>query len=154
MGGSSLLAGGSQSLLSIRVRSRPTQKQCTTVAAAKLPYGQGDTSPRKNSMQTQATNPAVSASAMVQPDLLSERQHLEKLYSFNSMLQAEATVMEHSTDQALQDVDALLQDLHSLDAELEFALESVKEDFSELTVSLIINLTPLCTPIDRALSLS
>lgn len=84
-------------------------------------------------MQTQATNPAVSASAMVQPDLLSERQHLEKLYSFNSALQAEAALMEHSTDQALQDVDALLQDLHCLDAELEFALESVKEDFSELT---------------------
>ena len=88
-------------------------------------------------MQTHATNPAVSASAMVQPDLLSERQHLEKLYTFDSLVQSEATVMESSTNQALQDVDALLQDLHSLDAELEFALEAAKEDFSELTVSYI-----------------
>lgn len=107
-----------------------------TTAAAKLPYGQGDSSPRKNSLQTQATNPAVSASAMVQPDLVTERQHLEKLYTFDGSLRVDAQPAETMTDQALQDVEALLQDLQGLDAELESALEVVKEDFSELTVSL------------------
>ena len=75
---------------------------------------------------------------MVQPDLVTERQHLEKLYTFDGSLQVDAPPAEKTTDQALQDVEALLQDLQGLDAELESALEVVKEDFSELTVSLLM----------------
>jgi len=133
-----LIGAGGSSLLSIRVKPKPARGIVKTVAAAKLPYGQGDSSPRKNSTQTQATNPAVSASAMVQPDLVTERQHLEKLYSFDGSLEVDSHQTENSTDQALQDVEALLQDLRGLDAELESALEVVKEDFSELTVSLLM----------------
>jgi hypothetical protein len=75
---------------------------------------------------------------MVQPDLVTERQHLEKLYTFDGALQVDTESSESTTDQALQDVEALLQDLQGLDAELESALEVVKEDFSELTVSLLM----------------
>jgi len=134
-----LISAGGSSLLSIRVKPRPARGHVkTTTAAAKLPYGQGDSSPRKISTQTQATNPAVSASAMVQPDLATDRQHLEKLYTFDGSLEVDIQETESSTDQALQDVEALLQDIQGLDAELESALEVVKEDFSELTVSLLV----------------
>jgi hypothetical protein len=133
-----LIGAGGFSLLSIRVKPKTGRGHVKTAAAAKLPYGQGDSSPRKISTQTQATNPAVSASAMVQPDLVTERQHLEKLYTFDGSLQVDTTPSEATTDQALQDVEALLQDLQGLDAELESALEGVKEDFSELTVSLLM----------------
>jgi uncharacterized protein YoxC len=75
---------------------------------------------------------------MVQPDLATDRQHLEKLYTFDGSLEVDIQETESSTDQALQDVEALLQDIQGLDAELESALEVVKEDFSELTVSLLV----------------
>ena len=135
---SALISAVGSSFLSIRVKPRQARSHVKTTAAAKLPYGQGDSSPRKISTQTQATNPAVSASAMVQPDLVTERQHLEKLYTFDGSLRVDTLAAENTTDQALQDVEALLQDLQGLDAELESALEGVKEDFSELTVSFIM----------------
>lgn len=107
--------------------------------AAKLPYVSGDGAARKPSLQTHATSPAVSAAALsqdalqepslLQPDL---RVDLEKLYTMNGEPAAESSSEQSS--QALEDMEALLEDLQGLDLELDAALETVLEDFSELTV--------------------
>ena len=108
--------------------------------AAKLPNVPGDGSARKPSLQTQATSPAVSAAALAhdtaqEPGLLQSysREDLEKMYEMNEE-PAAASKSERSA-QALEDMEALLEDLQGLDLELDAALEEVLEDFSELTVS-------------------
>ena len=74
----------------------------------------------------------MNVSAIVEEDL---RQKLELLYSTDNLALAESKMVANLADQALQDVDALLQDLEGFQVELESALEEVREDFSELTVS-------------------
>ena len=59
---------------------------------------------------------------------LLESMQLQLEKTFNNSQQADA-------DQTLEDMDALLLGLEGLDAELESALEVVREDFSEITAS-------------------
>jgi hypothetical protein len=105
------------------------------LAAAKLPNTPGDSTHRKHFVQTHATNPAVNASALAQPDLATSREQLEKLYAFGGNRAVSSAKIEHATEEALQDVEALLLDLQGLPAELESALELALEDFADLTVS-------------------
>lgn len=117
-----------------RVRRKPTYRGLVPIAAAKLPNTPGDSTPRKPLIQTHATNPAVNASSLVQPDLATSREQLEKLYAFGGNRATLSAKIEHATEEALQDVEALLHDLQGLPAELESALELALEDFSDLTV--------------------
>jgi hypothetical protein len=131
---------GHATLPALRVRVQPTRRQQEAggaVRAAKLPYGQGDLSPRKPSLQTQATSPAVSAAAIAPEALgaLDSREELEKLYGLGGDVDPSLVAADNSM-QALEDVEALLADLQGLDLELDAALEvALEEDFSELTVS-------------------
>lgn len=102
-----------------------------TLVVAKLPYSSGENTPRKPSLQTSATNPAVSAAAAVETDLASVQEHLEKLYTLNEQGQLS---LESGSLEALHEVEALLQDLEGLDMELTSALEIAREDLTDLTV--------------------
>ena len=144
MSGAALRMAGSVELLRLNLSLKPVRtnsRRSHVAAATKLPYGQGDTSPRK-SLQTHATNSAVNAAAMVESDLMlstlpSMDSDLEEFQFLESMqLQLEKTFNKSQVDadQTLEDMDALLLGLEGLDAELESALEVVRGDFSEVTV--------------------
>lgn len=107
------------------------------VMAAKLPYGQSENNARNASLQTSATNPSVNSASVVQPELASLEQ-LEKLFSLEGSELFDAPNSMANSLEALQDVEALLQDLEGLGVELESALEVVQEDLTELTVRLHI----------------
>lgn len=138
-GALSISRGGIINVLEVRPHGRrlPLSRKSRILTIAKLGLPQGDGNPRKPSLQTHATNPAISAAAMVQPDLASVQEQLEKLY----ILAGDSGASEglEMGVQALQDVDALLQDLQGLDLELESALEVALEDFSDLTVRSTLN---------------
>lgn len=131
--------------LALRVNVQPTagsRAARAPVTAAALPYGQGDLSPRKAALHTQATSHTVgpiASDAVEAADLqssfrLEEVERLEKMYKMGRAQAASKGALPTS-EQALQDVEALLQDLQGLDLELDAALEVALEDFSELTVS-------------------
>lgn len=125
--------------LAVRSPSR-TRASCSlriAVMAAKLPYGQSENNARNASLQTSATNPSVNSASVVQPELASLEQ-LEKLFSLEGSELFDAPNSMANSLEALQDVEALLQDLEGLGVELESALEVVQEDLTELTVRLHI----------------
>lgn len=129
-----LSVGGLGSISSHLQRARSARRKWATRAMAKLPpYSQGDSMPRKSLIPAHATNPNVSASALVNPELALSREQLEKLYTFDGLSTSSDSTLESSANAALQDVEALLEDLQGLPAELESALEVMREDLSELT---------------------
>lgn len=129
-----LSVGGLGSISSHLQHARAARRDCATRAAAKLPpYSQGDNAPRKPLIPAQATNPNVSASALVNSELALSREQLEKIYTFDGLSESADSTLESSANAALQDMEALLQDLQGLPAELESALEVMREDLSDLT---------------------
>lgn len=101
-----------------------------TRAAANLSHMQGDNTNRKAKLQTKATNPSVGAASLAETDLVSVQEQLEKLYVLEEG--------HEETVKALQDVDALLEDLQGLDEELESVLATAREELKDLTVCFVV----------------
>jgi len=119
----------------VRIRRvAPIRTSHSTLIAAKLPYSNGDSTSRKQNLQTSATNPAVTAAAAMQPDMAMEErvERLEKLYTLSRQEQVSLSRQDNGSLDALVEVEALLEDLKGLD--LTSALEIAREDLTDLTV--------------------
>ena len=94
---------------------------------------------RGEGVKAKATNPSVGAAsaslAETQDNLMSMQEQLEKLYILEEKSEIDARSSNSSRTRALEDVDALLEDLQGLDEEIESVLLAAQAELRDLKVS-------------------
>lgn len=97
---------------------------------------------RGEGLKAKATNPSVGAAsaslAETQDNLMSMQEHLEKLYILEEKSEIDVEGSNSSRAQALEDVDALLEDLQGLDEEIESVLQAAQAELRDLKDSVKI----------------
>jgi len=97
---------------------------------------------RGEGLKAKATNPSVGAAsaslAETQDNLMSMQEHLEKLYILEEKSEMDGKGSSSSRARALEDVDALLEDLQGLDEEIESVLLAAQAELKDLKDSVKI----------------
>lgn len=91
---------------------------------------------RGEGLKAKATNPSVGAAsaslAETQDNLMSMQEQLEKLYILEEKSEMDVEGSNSSRARALEDVDALLEDLQGLDEEIESVLLAAQAELRDL----------------------